>query len=202
MSIIEFFEHFEGKDWLTAGLAAAAVAISIAAAIISRKANKLNELARPARFTAKWRAVQGREICVLELKNTGDAWADRLTVRMAADPYKLMGLTGTIREPVKPEQAAEFTLNQNSENFKLKYSQKPYGIVLHWHDTWGKARAQRIDPAEMTWGEPIDEYGKSDAHRPQDVTKESGLYDPLPWWSRLPGRPKWKLRRDNMPDLW
>lgn len=202
MSVIEFFEHFEGKDWLTAGLAAAALAISIVAASLNRKANKLNELARPARFTAKWRSIQDRGVCVLELQNTGDAWADRLTVRMAADPYQIMGLRGTIREPVKPEQVAEFMLEQNADTFKYQHSQKPYGLVLHWHDTWGKARAQRIDPGETIWGEPIEEYGKTDAHRPQNVAEESGLYDPIPWWSRLPGRPKWKLRRDNMPDPW
>ena len=199
MSIVEFFEHFEGKDWLTAGLAAAAIVISIIAVIYNHRANKLNELARPARFTAQWRAVQGREICVLELKNTGDAWADRLTVRMAADPYQLMGLTGTLREPVKPEQVAEFTLNQNGGNFKLKSAQAPYGITLYWYDTWGKARAQRIDPAETSWGEPFEEYGRSGAHRPQEVAAESGLYDPKPWWLRWPGRSKWSLRRDNMP---
>lgn len=201
MNIVEFFEHFEGKDWLTASLAAAATLVSIVAVIYNRRANKLNELARPARFTATWRGVEGRDVCVLELKNTGDASADRLRVRMAADPFQLMGLTGTVSDPVKPEQIAEFTLNQNQDNFKHKYSQDAYGIVLHWHDAWGKARAQRIDPPEISWGNPIDEYGKSDARRAQPVAEQSGLYDPLPWWRRFPGKSKWKLRRDDMPDL-
>lgn len=198
MSIVEFFEHFEGKDWATAALSVLAIFVSLLAVRHTRHTNRLTETAKPARFEASWHAHKdGRPLTLLRLKNKGVGLADRLEVRLAYDPSHILGLEGTVLGYVREGEAADFALRYTQDAFKTQSQDPKYNLILHWFDVWGHPRAQLIEASETTWGE-VSEIGASD-HQPRTLGELSGLYDKAPWWRRRPGKSAWKLRRGTLP---
>lgn len=191
-------EHFEGKDWITSLLSVAAILVSVVAVLYNRRANRMNEIAQPARFVATWHShvdPMRQPAILFVLENKGLAAAERLSVMMPYDPSHILGLAGTVRELVKPGETAEFSLR--SPDFQERTMTSPYDVVLTWFDVWGKPRSQWIAGKDAAWSTPIED-GKSD-HLPSQPSDMSGLYDIAPWWHRLMGRPRWKLRRERMP---
>jgi hypothetical protein len=200
MSIVEFFEHFEGKDWATAALAVAAIIVSLLALRHNRRANHLIETAQPARFEASWHGHKdGRDVSLLRLTNKGVGIADRLEVRLAHDPSHILGLEGTVLGYVREGEFADFTLRLNWDTFKTQSADPKYNLILHWFDVWGHPRAQLIASTEVNWGD-LSEVGFAE-HSPATPGELSGLYDKAPWWKRRPGKSAWKLRRDPVPRI-
>jgi hypothetical protein len=197
-TIAQVFEHFEGKDWVTLVASLIAIMVSVVAVLHNRRANQMNEISSPAHFTATWHEHKDdRPVHVLRLVNSGDGIADRVTVTLPYDPNHILGLSGTIRELLKPGDAAMFLLSRMSL-FKTESAMSKYNLVVEWFDVWGKPRTQRISAQNVRWGDETSTDAPGHAH-PEIVDESSGLYDLAPWITRVFKRPTWKRRRKHRP---
>jgi hypothetical protein len=203
--LVEFFRHFEEKDWVNFSIATLAALGAIYQAIRGHLNHEQTLLKDQARFELSWVSpnnIGSQNWGLLVLRNAGTADAYDVTVMMSGDPGRLLGFRDNAAGPVRPGQAMRTVMNHNVRMLGTEHDPaglKDPHIFVEWTDQFGVRRRQvtRHDRLthEFTDGDLQSAYGVL----PKDVTAYTGgeigtttFYDPRLSFRGIGWRPRSK----------